>query len=390
MLIVSLIVSGLMLLAANWIVFRARKPVGKLVTLILGLALAPIFVLFVSPPVMLQGLLFALVVIVWRASKCGPSLFGSLSCAATLVAYGVAGRIAWQSQTEYARLRAIYPYESMETRLPAPKPASGDLPLTAPASQRLDRLEARLDEDRYSFRNSQLESLHEHAVALFINSPGFGVTRMITPAEWSLAFSTRREPVPSQPRPCVPSRWSPGDFERPPASDEEFLAWMFEDGVQDFVFSRGWGYVKDRRHVAGFLSHRFSEAPAPTSRSRWKMQNHKLQLTEVPVPEPTTRWKVRTLELLGLLLEDEPVVYMSDHLPAMDELRGAPTRPLDKFETIGLTEVQRGEDLFISRDGAGLRMLGAIRSVKQCVACHGGKRGDLLGAFSYALQRQSD
>ena len=30
-------------------------------------------------------------------------------------------------------------------------------------------------------------------------------------------------------------------------------------------------------------------------------------------------------------------------------------------------------------------MLGAIRSAKQCVQCHGGQRGDLLGAFSYTL-----
>jgi hypothetical protein len=33
-------------------------------------------------------------------------------------------------------------------------------------------------------------------------------------------------------------------------------------------------------------------------------------------------------------------------------------------------------------------MLGLARSVKQCVACHGGARGDLLGAFSYVLRRE--
>lgn len=31
--------------------------------------------------------------------------------------------------------------------------------------------------------------------------------------------------------------------------------------------------------------------------------------------------------------------------------------------------------------------LGAIRSIEQCTKCHGGKRGDLLGAFSYSLAR---
>jgi hypothetical protein len=49
--------------------------------------------------------------------------------------------------------------------------------------------------------------------------------------------------------------------------------------------------------------------------------------------------------------------------------------------------LRQGEDLFISRDGGGLRMLGAVYSLKQCVACHGGERGDLLGAFSYTLER---
>ena len=69
------------------------------------------------------------------------------------------------------------------------------------------------------------------------------------------------------------------------------------------------------------------------------------------------------------------------HLPAMGELRAAPTRSLDKFESLGLTAVRHGDDLFISRDGETIRMIGAIRSTKQCVACHGGERGDLLGRF---------
>ena len=29
-----------------------------------------------------------------------------------------------------------------------------------------------------------------------------------------------------------------------------------------------------------------------------------------------------------------------------------------------------------------VRVLGAIRAAKQCIDCHGGGRGDLLGAFS--------
>jgi len=103
--------------------------------------------------------------------------------------------------------------------------------------------------------------------------------------------------------------------------------------------------------------------------------------------ESEDRWKVQTLDLVGLLLHDEPVAYISDHLPSMDELRTASTRPLDKFETLGLIALRHGKDLFISRDGESLRMRGGISSTKQCVVCHGGKRADLLGAFSYTLRR---
>jgi hypothetical protein len=154
-------------------------------------------------------------------------------------------------------------------------------------------------------------------------------------------------------------------------------------GPRFFLKLSGAATLKDRRHVAGFLSHRFSQVPDPND-SR-KMQ--------IPGPESTKicelkdRWKVQTLDLVGLLMHGDPVAYVSDHLPSMDELRDAPVRPLDKFETLGLIALRQGEELFISRDGASLRMLGGISSTKQCIGCHGGERGDLLGAFSYALER---
>ncbi len=159
---------------------------------------------------------------------------------------------------------------------------------------------------------------------------------------------------------------------------------MLEDSVTDFVFSRGWGFVKDRRHVAGFAGHRFTAVPAPSD--GWRIQDD-LTDKHTKLPEPATRWAVQTLDLVGLLLHEEPVVYVSEHLPAMDEARDAPTRPLDRFEAFGLAALCAGDDLFVSVDGDGLRMLGGIRSTAQCVACHGCRRGDLLGAFSYMLKR---
>lgn len=132
----------------------------------------------------------------------------------------------------------------------------------------------------------------------------------------------------------------------------------------DFVNPDGFGFIKDRRRVAGFQAHQFSQ-----------------------VPGPAERWAVQTVDLMGLLLHDEPVAYVSARLPRMEELREAPTRSLDGFEAAGLEELRRGEDLVVGGTPTGMRMLGAIRSAKQCVQCHGSERGDLLGAFSYTLQR---
>ena len=72
----------------------------------------------------------------------------------------------------------------------------------------------------------------------------------------------------------------------------------------------------------------------------------------------------------------------------MDKVHDVPTRPLDTFESCGLESLRQGEDLFIGGTASELRMLGAVRSIKQCLDCHGGERGDLLGAFSYSLRRE--
>ena len=115
--------------------------------------------------------------------------------------------------------------------------------------------------------------------------------------------------------------------------------------------------------IVGFQTHRFSQ-----------------------IPDPTERWKVQHLELVSLLLHDEPKVYVSPDLPRMDRLHGVPTRPLDRFEEFGLDAMHRGEDIFTAQVDEGVRMLGAIRNTEKCLSCHGGKMGDLLGAFSYALR----
>ena len=63
-----------------------------------------------------------------------------------------------------------------------------------------------------------------------------------------------------------------------------------------------------------------------------------------------------------------------------------PTRALDRFESAGLEALRRGEDIVVGSRPKTLRMLGSIRSGKQCVQCLGSERGDLLGAYSYTMR----
>jgi hypothetical protein len=106
------------------------------------------------------------------------------------------------------------------------------------------------------------------------------------------------------------------------------------------------------------------------------------------LPGQTQRWRIQSLELVRLLKHDEPVTYVSKHLPRMDELRDAPTRPLTSFENNALAALRRGEDLQVESTMDRIHVFGSIRAIKQCLACHEGQRGDLLGAFSYRLIRE--
>jgi len=91
------------------------------------------------------------------------------------------------------------------------------------------------------------------------------------------------------------------------------------------------------------------------------------------------------VELVSLLTEDEPSVYVLDEMATPPLARQAKRRPLDEFERLGLDAVRRGEHLVWAPE-APKRMFGAIRARTQCLECHvNAKRGDLLGAFTYYL-----
>lgn len=363
MLYISLVASTLLLIIANWSARRVRHAGTTIVLSSLAFMIGTFFLTLYLPAVAIQTLLLCVAAVVWRVTRRGPSLFLGLSCGATVIAYGLVGIAVLKTERNYAKLRALYPYESMEDRVPAPQSVPGGTPLHPAAVERLSRLEEHIPEHANRFREMRLSRLHQDAVDLFVNNPGFGVARVAYPNEASLAASPRKGPVPIQPGPHPTATWSPGGLGPPSAADETSLGRVLDASILDFVNPGGFGLFKDRQHVAGFETHRFSQAP-----------------------DPVDQWKVQALELVSLLLHDEPKVYVSSDLPQMDRLHGVPTRPLDRFEEFGLDAMRRGDDIFISQVDEGVRMLGAIRSTKTCVSCHGGDRGDLLGAFSYVLR----
>jgi len=95
--------------------------------------------------------------------------------------------------------------------------------------------------------------------------------------------------------------------------------------------------------------------------------------------------EIDRVELVSLLTDIQPSVYVLDEMATPSLARHATRRPLDEFESRGLEAVRKGEDLVWTRE-APKRMFGAIRAKADCLDCHSkAKEGDLLGAFTYYL-----
>jgi len=353
----------LLLITNLLIAWKAEHPVATVLTISALFFLASLGLCqIILPPILLQAALLGAIVSVWGWRRWRRSLFFSLSCAATLLVYGVFGAVAFQ---ETRQLQQEFPYVSMEDRLPLPRASRPMASLPPAASDRLFSLEILLDKHNDDDKVSALRAIHEDAVRVFVNQPAFGEARMRV--LWAYRFMrmrVRHEPPTPQPGRPSPSPWLLDSLKIGPdnSKDAGGLLSLHQGSVVDFVNADNFGFIKDRRHVAGFQEHQISQTPTPSE-----------------------RWTLQTLDLIGVALHEEPVAYVSEYLPRMDELRAAPTRTLDDFEAAGLAALERGDELFVRDRGGERRMLGAIRAVRQCLACHGGERGDLLGAFSYRL-----
>ncbi len=224
-------------------------------------------------------------------------------------------------------------------------------------------------------RAHQLRALHERTSDAFALAVGFGPVRMtrlrpgvirvpdVKPVPLPRAGD---EYSPDAPPAEVPDALAAIELPEPPAIDH--LQEMHDGGLNDLFASERMGYVRDREHVAGFQSHAFSQVPRL----------------------PFSEWHVVRLDLIGVLSHDQPVAYVTEELPRMEELKRIPMRELDAFEQAALARLRTDEDVVTDEGRPGvMRMVGSLRAASDCLECHAVRRGQLLGALSYELRPAS-
>jgi hypothetical protein len=381
MLYVSLAASAVLAAITYGLVAGAKDRRSAYLKVWLGLPVGFIPCACVLPTYLLHAFLLGIVAMTCRWMGSGPRGFFAGSLTAFLVSYAVIGvprAVAlWQAARQH-------PFESLESRLAYE-------PHRPSESAEGTRAKSANDDPGDSFRDytgrrrtAMLQRIHENSVHAFVNSPGFGVVRMIGP---SLGDLRRADPIrtaPPLPLPEPPSgtdvpSLSVGDLVLEPDKEAAVPASGLNHnelrvyhrlGLDDFADPLGFGFVRDRRQVAGFLSHRFTRYPPKPGKEA-----------------DAAHWRIESLDLVSLLKHPEPVAYVSKHLPRMDELRDAPTRPLDEFEAERLPNVRAGEEISAAYGPRRIRLLGAIRARDACLKCHSVDPGELLGAFSYDLRR---
>jgi hypothetical protein len=327
-----------------------------------ALACSSFFLTFLGmffPPVVILAVALPLCMLPWYFTDRRPWLFLPLSIVAFVVAFVPSTWFALEERWHRDRLRAKFPFESLEERLAGARPEKLEGPLPKDVDDRLERLEVNLP----GYGPAALRRLHNETISEFVESPGFGVTRMYGGTWFSRTPDDLVHEYPPAPQPLLFGPLSGADEKRLIAHAADPRHDLHRGSVVGFTHPEGWGYFKDRRHVSGFRPHRFTKLP------------------------DGKEWAVRRIELIGLLTHKRPVAYITANLPRMDEVKKAPTRPLDAFESCGLKKLRAGEDLVLGKSEERVRMVGALRAARQCAECHDCERGALLGAFSYWLRR---
>jgi hypothetical protein len=266
-------------------------------------------------------------------------IIAMLCAGAVALGAGAFGVHQWLSASE----------EETPSRVPPPNPAVAQLD---PNTNQEPGIKGKGHNQPPELLQLAMQRLHHEAVQRFLSRPENGMRRMVifpkkTESEWKEPF------------------WSPGEVtQQKTVENKGDLARIHEQSLGDFLAAKlafnpntAIVYPRDAVALADLLDR----------------QKHK-------------DWEIKTLDLVGLVKYNHPVVYVSEKLPDMKKLKGVPTRLLDFFELAAVEELKKGEDLFIASKEGTVRVLGAIRAKSDCLECHSGKERDLLGAFSYTLR----
>ncbi len=281
----------------------------------------------------------------------------------TLIICDIRFWISGREQYPIVSLAERLSYEDKSRRKTADK---GGIFVIAVREARLEQRESMYHyQSIVNKRASTLEYIHKDVVELFVTSPGFGVDRTYLDR-----FRTVKEIEITDEKRRTILNWFDSwkkihNDERPVAISDPLLHRLHGIGSVDFANPLSFGFVRNRNQVVGFESHALHKAIFP--------------------PGEIESWKCSKVELVSLLKFGAARVYVSDELPAMDQLKNAETRTLDPFEEESLEALRDGKDLEVRRSETEIRMLGSLRAADVCLKCHEVKRGDLLGAFSYRL-----
>jgi hypothetical protein len=296
------------------------------------------------------------------------------------------------------KLRNEYPFISLQPRLtklkrPSAQPNSSQIDLTAYSEDnRVDPMNSTdvgplltwqrsMRSTVAEKRSRAFELLHAQRVEDFIEAQGFGVSRNFELSHSPETYIVLREETAFSPE-SIPR--APKTIPGQPTAFAHWVSFpsattlmnVLADHQDRFADPRSFGHVMNLDRVAGFRPHAFLVRP-------------QLAFDDPPEPEESeSTWRITRLELVSLLMHDEPAVYVSKSLPRMSELTERPVmRALDSFEQSSLAKLEGGENIVSQTSLNHIEMLGAIRAVNQCLQCHQVERGALLGAFRYTLHR---
>lgn len=95
-------------------------------------------------------------------------------------------------------------------------------------------------------------------------------------------------------------------------------------------------------------------------------------------------WHVSSVQLVGLVKNPTPVVYESNKMPGMKDVKDLPKRDLNVFEARALESLRGGQHMVAEKSEKQIRMVAPIFAGNRCISCHDHK-GQMLGAFSYVI-----